>query len=365
VRAVIRKHHAIVYPLGVYVATRLLFLAATATGPQLQTPKPSVREFVTRWDAVYYLTLVQHGYPRGSTLQSEHAFFPLYPLLVRVADLFLPQSEFVAAVSVSLAAGAVAAVLFWRLAARLADRDAADRAVLVFCLFPGTIVFGWPYADALLVALMCASICLLLDGRWLAAAVVAALASATRPSGLTLVVACAVVAYTHVAGDQPRRVLAGVGAALLAMSGFVAFVVWLGNHTGNAMQWFDVERDLFDEGTPWRRLPTTIADVFRDGPAFPRMMVIAFAAIAVVLLLVGCTAGQPLWAVSITVLALYLALTANIANSSPRLQLAAIPAFVALGSRLRDRVLLWWCVASAALAVMLVFVYGTTTLLAP
>ncbi|MGH8976670.1 MAG: mannosyltransferase family protein [Acidimicrobiia bacterium] len=364
-RAAISKYHAVLYPLGVYAFTRVLFGFATFTGPQLSTPQPELRAFVTRWDAVYYLSLVRNGYPDVSYVTPEHAFFPLYPMTVRVADFLLPQSDFAAALAVSFAAGASASVLFWRLATRLADRATADRAVLVFCLFPGSIVFQWPYADALLIALMCGAICLLVEGRWLSGACVAALATATRPSGVALVIACAAVAYAQVSGSRTRRLVAAAGSGAIAVSGFVAFVAWLGRYTGNQTQWFDVEREVFGEGTPWRRLVATINDIFTEGAHWHRLMVVAFALLALVVLAVGVTARQPFWAVSITVVALYFAITANIASSSPRLQLAAIPAFVAFGGRLRDTWLLMWCTGSAVLGVTLIFVYGMTTWFAP
>ena len=42
---------------------------------------------MVRWDSVYYLGLVRRGYPHGSGLANEQAFFPLYPLTVRVRRL--------------------------------------------------------------------------------------------------------------------------------------------------------------------------------------------------------------------------------------------------------------------------------------
>jgi hypothetical protein len=355
----------VLYPLAVYALSRLLFLAVTATGPQFATPHPSFTSFVVRWDATYYLDIVRHGYPRGSVLAPQQAFFPLYPLTVRVANAVLPGGDFIAAETVSLVAGAVAVVLLWRAASILGGPRVADRSALVFVLFPGTIVFGWPYADALLLAFMCGALCLLLEGQWVAATAVAALAGATRPSGLVLVAACACVAFDRTHGPMFRRAAAAAAAAVGAASGFLAYLIWLWQHTGDARHWFRVEHDAFGEGTPWKRLPTTIADIFRDGPQFNRMLVVVFVVLAVVMLVVGLTAQQPGWAKLITVLALYLAVTANIASASPRLQLAAVPAFVALGARLRDDTLLWWCLASVALATTLIFVYGLTLNVAP
>ncbi|GIU86031.1 MAG: membrane protein [Acidimicrobiia bacterium] len=351
--------------LAVYGVSRLVLLAVTAAAPHVRTPRPSLGELVTRWDAVYYLGIVDRGYPRGDALAPEHAFFPLYPLGVEAIDRVVPGGAVTAGVVLSLVAGAVATVLLWHFAAALTDRATADRTVLVFCFFPGTVVFGWPYADALLLALMCGSLLALAHGRWVAGAAVGALATATRPSGLVLVAACALAAWEHTRGTAGRRLAAAAAAGGICASGFVAFLAWLWNHTGEPRQWMRVEREVFGEGTPWKRLPTTVADTFRDGAQFNRVLVLACAVLALVLLAAGLTARQPPWAKAVTVLALYLALTANIASASPRLQLAAVPAFVALGARLRRDPLVVWCASSGAFAALLVFVYGLTTYVAP
>ena len=221
----------------------------------------------------------------------------------------LPQGDFTAAVFVSLAAGAVAAVLMWRSPRGFADAAAADRPSLVFCLFPGTIVFAWPYADALLVAFMCGTISLLLDkplagrGRCRGAGDRDAV-----PAGWHCSSRACWLRTREVHGDRARRLRAAASVAVISASGFLLFLAYLWACTGNAMQWFDVERDLFGEGTPWKRLPTTIADIFRDGAEYGRILVVAFVVIAIVLLVVQLTSQQPLWATSITVIAMYFAL---------------------------------------------------------
>jgi hypothetical protein len=351
--------------LGIYLATRLLFLGVSACARVLVTPSPGLSDLLSRWDAAYYITLATRGYPKGDVLSPNDAFFPLYPLSVRFLDDVLPQGANLAAILLSVVAGGVAVVALWHVAARLANPRVADTTVVIFCLFPGTLSFLWPYADAMFLAFECAAILLLLQDRWPAAAVVTAFATATRPSGLALVVACAWVAWASGGGPLVRRALRAAGAAAISASGFLAYMAWLGVRTGDARRWFRVERELFGEGTPWKRLPTTIGDIARDGAQYARVMVLVLVAIAVVLLVVGLLADQPGWAKAITVIALYVPITANIATGSPRLQLAAVPAFVALAARLRGDVLLLWCGGSAALAAVLVYTYGLTLHLAP
>ena len=73
------------------------------------------------------------------------------------------------------------------------------------------------------------------------------MATATRPNGVALVVAC-VVAAVVVCRRERRLVLAPLGAALLSPLGFVAFQVYLGQRTGETLVWFRVQREAWEEG---------------------------------------------------------------------------------------------------------------------
>ena len=65
--------------------------------------------------------------------------------------------------------------------------------------------------------------------RWLAASVIAALAGATRPSGLTLVVACAVVAYSRGARrSRPAHARVRRRRPRWPRAGSSLFLAWLG-----------------------------------------------------------------------------------------------------------------------------------------
>ena len=86
-------------------------------------------------------------------------------------------------------------ILVGVLARRLFDTDVAERAMVLFAVFPGSFVLSYAYAEALLIVLAALCLWFLLDERWLLAGITAALATATRPNGLALVAACAVAAF--------------------------------------------------------------------------------------------------------------------------------------------------------------------------
>lgn len=101
-----------------------------------------------RWDAVWYLTIAEHGYGRDA---ARPAFFPLYPLLARGAGAAL-GSALLGGILVSLLAFGVALYLLRRLTALELGPEAARVAVWLTAAFPGALFFSAVYSEALFLA---------------------------------------------------------------------------------------------------------------------------------------------------------------------------------------------------------------------
>ena len=67
--------------IGAYVVARLMTLAAIVVASQLH--RGDLDNLLGKSDGVWYLGIAQHGYRPMSSL----AFFPLYPLLIRLFSL--------------------------------------------------------------------------------------------------------------------------------------------------------------------------------------------------------------------------------------------------------------------------------------
>jgi len=108
----------------------------------------------TRWDSAHFLTVAQHGWET----EYSHAFFPLYPWLVRGASWLLgPLSHLlcegevriVAAVLVSNSAFVAAACCLHALGDRvLRDPPLARAAAWLFCVAPSSVFFSSAYSEA-------------------------------------------------------------------------------------------------------------------------------------------------------------------------------------------------------------------------
>ena len=140
---------------------------------------------------------------------------------MRFVDAIAPGGDTIAALFVNFVLALVAMLLIGRLALRLTDdAEVAARAMMMFAVFPGSFVLSFAYSEAALIALCAACLLLLLlDERWVLAGLVGALATATRPNGVAIVVACAVASFIAI---RQRRDWTSLAAPLLSPIGFVA-----------------------------------------------------------------------------------------------------------------------------------------------
>jgi hypothetical protein len=177
-----------------------------------------------RWDSGWYLRIAEHGYGAEGT----SAFFPLYPTLVGGLGRLLGGHYVLAGVVISLAACLGTFVLLYRLAESHLGAEGARRAVLLLALFPFSLFLQAVYPESLFLALSLAAFLLAERGRWPAAGVVTGLALLTRPAGLALLPALALLAWRSPA--RPRA----LASLALAPALFAAFPVFLQLKVGDA-----------------------------------------------------------------------------------------------------------------------------------
>ncbi len=161
--------------------------APGAGSPNPDIPGGPWLEGWVRWDAGWYLAIANDGYFYIPGSQSSVAFFPAYPLTLRVVDDIMFGDAFVAGMLVTWLCGLAVAVLFWRWCRRRLAPRAATTAVVLLVVFPYAWFFHLSiYADALFVAAVLGSFTLLDDDHPWLAGLVGVLATAARPVGLAV-----------------------------------------------------------------------------------------------------------------------------------------------------------------------------------
>jgi len=156
----------------------------------------------TSFDGGWYLSIAERGYSFTSIdAQANVAFFPAYPLAMRWVGWLLGGQPLVAGVLITLAAGAGSVVLFSRWSAERLGSPAARWAVVALVAYPyAWYLFGATYADALFLVAALGAFTLLDRGHPVWAGLVGAVATATRPVGLALVVGLVVLAVARRGG---------------------------------------------------------------------------------------------------------------------------------------------------------------------
>lgn len=198
-----------------------------------------------RWDAAHYVAVAQFGYgnPASPSPLGGYGFFPLYPLLMRAGatiggDSRDPGTLAVAAIIVSVLALLAASIGMALLAAETVVPPADRTALLLLLVSPFAVFLTAAYSESLFLALAIFALLLARRDRWLAASVLAALASATRLVGLLLLPAILLLAYRR--GASRRSLLE---LAVVSPAGFVAFILFSWRRSGSATAYFDAQSE--------------------------------------------------------------------------------------------------------------------------
>lgn len=235
-------------PLGIFVGSRFSVLAAVYI-TKLLIEAPTFREVLIHWDADWYIRAAEgydHRVPTGTgnRAQSDIAFFPAFPLAIKLISLISGLSLTTSGLVASTVLGALAAVALWRLTELVTDRDVANRTVALVFFFPGAFAFSTIYPEGLFI--FASSVCLwaLIKEKWLVAGLFGALGSATRPNGVILIACCAWAASFVL---LRRREWKALIAPAIAPIGVIAFFIFLAVRTGDELAWFRAQSRGWDQ----------------------------------------------------------------------------------------------------------------------
>jgi hypothetical protein len=166
-----------------------------------------------RWDAVHYLDIARRGY-----YGTDMAFFPLYPLLIRLAGVSI-GNYLVAGIIISNAAFFFGLLFFYKLVEHQYNRTVAHRAIFYVSIFPTAIYFSAVYTEALFFALTVASFYYIREHKWLTAGILGGLAALTRVEGVLLFIPYAIEAFMPSAAGSWSNPFAGRARSLRLVAG--------------------------------------------------------------------------------------------------------------------------------------------------
>ena len=348
------------FALIVYLSTRALLMVVAVVNGTLR--HHAFTHELSQWDGLWYRELADHGYPTHVVHeQSTLGFFPLFPLVVwAVSHTFVVPiahyeilSTTVAGVIVSGIGGLIATVLVGKLAESWWGEQASRRAILLFCLFPGSVVFSMVYAEGLMIPLAAGCILALQRRRWVLAGALAGLATAAEPQALVLVLVCAVSAALEVRRNRSHlRALLAPALSLVGAASFAAFLwIW----TGSPFASLIAQRDGWSEKTDplalvhlTEQLGDQISLHHFNHPTIDLNLVVglggAILLIGLLVLVLRNRREMSIEAIVYTLGIAWLGMTSEFVPPMPRLLITAFPAIMVVARYARGRpftVLLW------------------------
>jgi Gpi18-like mannosyltransferase len=202
------------------------------------------------WDSEYYLAIAVGGYDDHATdlvgspdnqVTKSYAFFPLYPLLIRVFSLPLRligmnpiATATLAGVIVSALGALMGMLALYDLTRDSLGEEGALRAVFYLIIFPTAFFMVQVYTEGLFVGLSFMCLAILKRENWVAAAIFSVCATLTRAVGVTLVIPMALIWLRRgewMDLEWRQILLQGIGLrplarGLLAISPIIAFLTW-------------------------------------------------------------------------------------------------------------------------------------------
>jgi hypothetical protein len=193
------------------------------------------------WDGRWYRMVASSGYLLVPGRQSDPAFFPFFPMLLRLGHGLGLSYTTTGLVTANLGLLASLAA-FYALSHELIGEERARRATIYLAVFPFGYVFSMVYPESIVVAAIALSALAALRRRWLAAAILAFLATLARPNGFAIALPLLVIAWRQRRELTPLGrglALAAVAAPLAALA---SFSLYLGRVVGDPSAWSEAER---------------------------------------------------------------------------------------------------------------------------
>jgi hypothetical protein len=247
--------------LGWLLLTRIGIFLIAISAPFLFNPGddyPNVWRAWLQWDVWHFKAIAEHGYANGEPSGAPlAAFFPGLPILMRAVG-WTGIGPVAGGIVVSVVASAVAGVALARLAQHEFEADGESlgpKAALMWFAAPVAVFLAAPYTEALFCALAFPGWLAARQGRWARAAVLVALASTVRVSGIFLAFALVVEFLTSRRRDW--RSTPWLALPAVPVLGFMAYLQQI---HGSWFAWQDAqEKGWAREFTwPWISLVHTV-----------------------------------------------------------------------------------------------------------
>lgn len=339
----------------IFIIWRSLLFGIEYIAPALWPLRERFFGVLTPWanaDGVHYTNIASLGYAGF-----EQAFFPLYPMIIRLASIITGFPYEYAALVVSHGAFMIGLFLFWRY---LEGERTRSWTIVFLLVYPASFFFAAAYSESVFFALAAGFLLATKRKRWLMAGILAGLASATRFVGIFLVIILVFEIWQrrHVSGEQL--------IALIAVPvGLMGYMAYLWRSVGDPLAFFHVQ-PAFGSGRSGNEIIFLPQVIWRYGRIFMTvsredllyhvaLFEVGAFILGIALLIMAFRQRRDISLVIYGMCVLLVPTFTGTLSSMPRYLLAAFPLFQTLGS-IRSR----WLKSAFLIVFFLLLVYSAT-----
>jgi len=281
------------------------------------------------WDGGHYLGIAKSGY----LYPFQYAFFPLFPLLIRIVSPFLGGNFLASGLVLSNFFLILALVFFFKLCRLDFNLDITKKALIFLLIFPTSFFLAAVYSESLFLFLVFSSFYFARQKKWFFASILAAFASATRALGILLFIAL-LFEYFY---QQKFRFKLSLNLFFIFLSpfGFLLYLLYLKIAAGNHWLFLSAQEHWQRLiSFPWQTLlsyGSFVLGINSFGTSSYAQIVLEFSTAIIFLLILIFSSFRI--RVSYLIFGfsyLFATLTTGNLLSQPRLMLAIFPVFLTL-----------------------------------
>lgn len=292
------------------------------------------------YDSAFYIAAAVHGYAPhvDVAVKNTTGFFPAFPAAIRIVNAVTGLPWTVSGIAADSVLEVAAVLAVGAVTRQVLDHRSAERGVVLFALFPGAYIFTQVYSEPLFIFASAGCLFALYRRWWVVAGVAAALAGATRSTGVVLVLCCAWVALQQI---RTRRDWSSLIAPILAPLGFVTFLGFLWVRTGSPMTYVRTQDVAFNQAPTLAAIPDQIRNAVQGTPHRDiAYLALLLAGIVGSILLVKLRPRVPAEWIIYSVAGILVNLPSAHVGFRPRFALVTFPLITGLGARIKGRAMI-------------------------
>lgn len=275
------------------------------------------------WDAVHYLAIATNGY-QGTDM----AFFPLYPMLIRVFGS-VAGDHLIAGLVISNVSFFFGLLFLYKLLEHEYGRSTARHGIFYISIFPTAVFFSAVYTEALFLMLTVASFYYMRERKWWLAAAIGFFAALTRVEGVLLAVPFAIEWASANKGHLRERLRSLLPGILIPL-GLSLYMAYLWVLRGDPLYFSHVQVNWGRHfAMPWVSIAGAFDKIAHAAMAQTKAdqtLELAFTALMIGVLIAGWRQLRPSF-VAYMALSILVPMSTSSLMSMPRFALVLFPMF--------------------------------------